>query len=335
VYDPKGLPEKLGKKTNSGGEGSIWTLESPKLANAVVKLFHPQKLAERGFADHMEKKIRAMNQIDNDDQSMAWPRFSVYNKNRQFIGFVMRRVEGKELSMVMHPLASKPLCRGWNRGQYIRLALDLAMRTKTLHQKGIVLGDINPNNFLAHLSQHSLCFIDTDSYQFSSNGKTYRCLVGMPEYTPPEYQGLSFRTFDRTRESDHFALAVLIFQILMRGKHPFDIVGGEGPVQNIKRGNFPYGTNQAHLIPKGAWIRLWSHLPRRIKTMFHKAFIDGVKKPSARPSPDDWTHVLRVYLSDAMKGWHELSLTPVSFKNREYQGKRPLESSSKGGTTLT
>jgi hypothetical protein len=69
--------------------------------------------------------------------------------------------------------------------------------------------------------------------------------------------------------------------------------------------------------------------------MFHKAFIDGVKKPSARPSPDDWTHVLRVYLSDAMKGWHELSLTPASFKSREYQGKRPLEFSSKGGTRLT
>lgn len=52
----------------------------------------------------------------------------------------------------------------------------------------------------------SLGLIDSDSYQFSSNGKSFRCQVGMSEYTPPEYQGGEFKTLDPTIHPDFFAV---------------------------------------------------------------------------------------------------------------------------------
>ncbi|NIO03989.1 MAG: hypothetical protein GTN74_05060 [Proteobacteria bacterium] len=330
VYDPTHMPEKLDRKVAEGGEGAVWTLENPKLRGSVVKVFRAHKLREPGFVTETEQKIRAIRVIKNNDRSMAWPYFPVYSARKQFIGFAMRRVEGKQLSTVMHPLASKPICGDWNRGDYVRLSVDLVRKVETLHQLGIVLGDLNPNNFLVDIASRSLLFVDMDSYQFTLNGRTFRCPVGMPEYTPPEYQGRNFKTFDRTQESDYFAAAVLIFQILMRGKLPFDIVGGEGPVINIRNGNFPYGTSQGSLIPKGNWILLWSHLPRRVKDMFHRAFIDGVKDPSARPNLNDWLDVLTIYLSDARKGWHDLSLTPTNFKTRSYQGRNVVPGRGRG-----
>ena len=52
-------------------------------------------------------------------------------------------------------------------------------------------------------------------------GSYYRCPVGKPEFTPPELQGRLFAHLDRAPEHDLFGLAVLIFQLLMEGTHPF------------------------------------------------------------------------------------------------------------------
>jgi DNA-binding helix-hairpin-helix protein with protein kinase domain len=107
----------------------------------------------------------------------------------------------------------------------------------------------------------------------------------------------------------------MVFQILMRSMHPFNIVGGEGPAENIRKGVFPYGSNQCRLVPKGDWILLWSHLPKRMKDMFNRAFVCGVRKPSERPDLEEWIDVLMAYLSDARKGWHDLSLRPAGLKS--------------------
>src|SRR5712691_4689158 len=65
--------------------------------------------------------------------------------------------------------------------------------------------------------------VDTDSFQVCEphNGVVYRCPVGKPEFTPPELQGCPFAQVDRAPEHDLFGLAVLLFQLLMEGTHPF------------------------------------------------------------------------------------------------------------------
>lgn len=50
-----------------------------------------------------------------------------------------------------------------------------------MHEKGILMGDINPRNFLV-TPQCAVYLVDCDSYQFGG----FSCPVGTPLYTPPE-----------------------------------------------------------------------------------------------------------------------------------------------------
>lgn len=323
IYDAQGVPERLGKQIASGGEGSIWTLQNPEYANAVVKIYHLHKLREKGFAESTEQKIRYLITLDIADKSMAWPIMTVYTSAMAFIGYGMREVQGKKLSIILNPASAEAFCKGWDRADFCRLALDLSLKVLKLHRIGVILGDINDANFLVDLIARLLLLVDIDSCQICSKGKTFRCLVGRPEYTPPEYQGLDLGTLDRTKEADYFSMAILIFRLLMRGRHPFDIVGGGSPAENIRRGNFPYGTSQRRLIPKGGFDYLWSYLSRRLKDMFLRAFVDGHGDPSARPNTDDWVHALRIYLAEIAKGWHDPTLYPEKHKDPTYRGKGP------------
>ena len=67
----------------------------------------------------------------------------------------------------------------------------------------------------------TVALIDADSFQFSLNGKSYPCVVGVPDFTPPELHGKNLASVQRTIEHDNFGLAVAIFHLLFMGRHPF------------------------------------------------------------------------------------------------------------------
>ena len=62
-----------------------------------------------------------------------------------------------------------------------------------------------------------MSLIDCDSMQVRAGGKVFHCTVAKGEYLAPELQGKDLATTDRTPESDNFALAVLLFLMLMEG----------------------------------------------------------------------------------------------------------------------
>ena len=65
------------------------------------------------------------------------------------------------------------------------------------------------------MTQALVTLVDSDSFQVTVGDKIYRCTVGKTEYTPPELQGTRFADIDRGADHDPFALAILIFQLLM------------------------------------------------------------------------------------------------------------------------
>jgi hypothetical protein len=115
-------------------------------------------------------------------------------------------------------------------------------------------------------------------------------VVGKPEYTPPELLGCDFRLVNRTANHDNFALAVLIFLMLMEGRHPFAARWeGEGmppPIEkNIHDGVFPYTPRWSHLQPAYAlpldilpWRLRW--LMRWCFVVTHRSFL-GLQRPGA------------------------------------------------------
>ena len=88
------------------------------------------------------------------------------------------------------------------------MAKSLATALDGLHGRGYVVGDINESN--AYISDaEQVTLIDSDSFQVTDFQTTpptiHRCLVGKPEYTPPELQGKSFAETDRNVNHDRFA----------------------------------------------------------------------------------------------------------------------------------
>jgi DNA-binding helix-hairpin-helix protein with protein kinase domain len=142
--------------------------------------------------------------------------------------------------------------------------------------------------------------LDVDSFQFSVDGRTYRCEGGFPEYTPPELQGVAFREVDREQEHDCFGLAVVIFQLLFLGRHPYSgryLGSGEMPLeQAIREFRFAYGVDaetRKMRQPPGA-LALDS-MPPALADLFRRAFLT-----TNRPGPREWIGQLDA-LSKALK----------------------------------
>jgi DNA-binding helix-hairpin-helix protein with protein kinase domain len=99
--------------------------------------------------------------------------------------------------------------------------LNLAKAVASINELGTVVGDLNESGALVSQQQGFVTLVDSDSMQYSSKGTIYRCTKGKAEYTPPELQSRSFDMVDRTINHDAFGLAVLLFEILFLGRHPF------------------------------------------------------------------------------------------------------------------
>src|SRR5262249_29180802 len=147
-----------------------------------------------------------------------------------------------------------------------------------VHNHGLVIGDLNPKNILV-TKKATVYLLDCDSFQVMANGKTYRCETGFPEYTPPELQGLTLKEVDRGPQHDYFGLAILIFQLLFIGRHPFSgrfLGRGEMPLERaIRELRFAYG-DEAQVSqmqpPPGALT--WNALPGSLMGLFRRSFLN-------------------------------------------------------------
>jgi len=238
----------LGRKLDEGGEGTVYEITGhPELVAKVYKV--DKRTPER------ESKLKAMvanppqddtRKLSSPHISIAWPTDLLYEQSR-FVGYLMPRIsQSPDIFVVYNPQlrAEKYPELNWN---YLhRTARNLATALNALHARGYVMGDVNPRNVL--VTQKALVtLVDTDSFQVrDATGYVHRCLVGMPEYTPPELQGMDLNSLDRAPYHDCFGLAVLIFQLLMEGQHPFNakldatLSVGEVNLYCIRQGIFPY-----------------------------------------------------------------------------------------------
>jgi DNA-binding helix-hairpin-helix protein with protein kinase domain len=153
-----------------------------------------------------------------------------------------------------------------------------------VHAAGCVIGDINHSGILISKNA-TAALIDADSFQVIDGSERYLCRVGVPEYTPPELQGKSLSAVVRTINHDAFGLAIVIFQLLAMGRHPF--VGsysrGEMPIQKaISEFRFAY-SEQRHvgMMPPPGACTLKDFTPE-LAAAFESAFGQQANRPSAR-----------------------------------------------------
>lgn len=280
-----------------GGEATVYAV--PGEPDLVAKVYH------QPVPEHAARlaAMLAAPPIDvragTGHRAVAWPleRLLAADERGRVVGCLLPRVEDARLiAEVCNPHARLQAYPLFHYGCLLRTARNLAAAVRRLHERGYIIGDLNESNVL--IDAHGLVtLVDADSFQIPGLDRLYRCRVGKAEYTPPELQGVRFEEVDRGPEHDAFALAVLVFQLLMQGLHPFaGLFHGDGEPpsvpQRIAAGHWPYA--RARWGPFGPlpYAPPWTVLPPSVQELFACCFEDGHNDPGCRPDAAAWQQAL-------------------------------------------
>jgi WD40 repeat protein len=298
VIDSSRKPVILGQEISRGGEGVIYAV--PAQPGLVAKIY-------TNPAEHPEAKLAWMkaNPPQNPSQTsghsaIAWPLELLYAPTGTCTGFLMPYVQNTTpLLGVFNPRLRAGTLPGFDWRYLHRAARNLALAVGALHARDYVVGDLNESNILVTPSA-LVTLIDTDSFQVRARKMppvVYYCPVGRPEYTPPELQGKPFHGVLRRPEHDRFGLGVLIFQLLMDGSHPFRaqyLGAGDPPSieERIARGWFPYAPKPGGPVAPPPNVPSLDVLSPEVAALVRRCFVNGHRRPEARPSPKEWSLAL-------------------------------------------
>lgn len=289
-FTSDGKAIELGRQIGTGGEGTVYEIQGRD--DLVAKIYHEPPTPEKA------EKLIALARIGAERlfNLSAWPMDVVSDKafgmKGNVLGFIMRRVgQAEEVHALHSPKSRLQKFPEASWAFLIYAATNIARAVAVMHEHGFVVGDVNPKNILV-TRKATITLLDCDSFQITANGKTYRCEGGFPEYTPPELQGVAFRDVERNEQHDCFGLAVVIFQLLFLGRHPFSgrfLGEGEMPLERaIAESRFAYGSDaeSRQMQPPPGTLAL-NAIPAPLGDLFRRAFLSR-----QRPSASEWIEPL-------------------------------------------
>jgi DNA-binding helix-hairpin-helix protein with protein kinase domain len=286
-YDDRGNVVNLGRELGRGGEGSV--VEVAGQPNMVAKIYHQSLDEKKG------QKLSTM--VGGTDEQLlkiaAWPVRTLHlTRLGPVNGFLMPKVTNYRELHVLHGPKSRLQhfpAAGWPF--LLHTAANAARAFAAIHQHGHVVGDVNDRNLLVSEAA-TVKFIDCDSFQIRSGATTFPCEVGVPTHIAPELQGQSLKNAIRTANHDAFGLAVLVFQLLFMGRHPFSgipLVPSDMPIEKaIGEYRFAYGPKAASRgmksPPASAPLEI---LPPSMAAHFERAF-SNQGAIIGRPKATEW-----------------------------------------------
>ncbi|HEY4573216.1 MAG TPA: hypothetical protein VIJ26_04615, partial [Thermoanaerobaculia bacterium] len=292
LYDQEGRPVHLGSELGKGGEGSVFTVDdAPTLA---AKVYH------QPIDPLKAEKLAAMvhQQSEGLLKVAAWPVGTLARSmGGHLAGLLMPKVSGyKPVHLLYGPKSRLAEFPHVTWAFLVHAAGNLARALAVLHAAGNVVGDINHGNVLVS-SSAVIKLIDCDSFQIQAGERRYLCEVGVPTHTPPELQGHNLRTVARTPNHDAFGLAVVIFQLLFLGRHPFSgtyLGRGDMPLEKaIRELRFAYGRYaEAHKMRQPPHTPPLAVASPAVAALFERAFAPGSARDGMRPLPREWVEAL-------------------------------------------
>ena len=298
-----------GKKYTAGaeisvknaGEGLYVIAEDSFLA---ARILPPERRTQERL-DRIRVMVKDPRKADLSAQT-AWPETILYQNGRP-VGYITRNLQrylGAESILAdrehVYPLNSRILM-----GQNLCTALN------RLHRAGHLAGCLTPADIMVDSGTGMVMLSGTDFFQLrdSASGRIYPCKESASGYTAPEIlrrlsgtntvADLPLPVY--TQETDLFALGVNLFQLLM-GCHPFSCTGkvsGAGarpvhvplPDENIRAGvSYILEENAAFGRPEN--VPDYRMLPRKIRQLFYRCFIEGSDRPEVRPGIGEWYDAL-------------------------------------------
>ena len=273
---------RLGRRIGAGAEGEVYEIQDG--SDLVAKVYHEPPPPEKA------EKLVVLSRLGNERlfNLSTWPIDTLRDApDGEVVGFVMKKISQAEEVHALH--SPKSRLQKFPEASWaflIYVAANIARAVAAVHEHGLVIGDVNPRNILI-TRKATVYLLDVNSFQVSADGKTYRCEGGFPEYTPPELQGVAFRDVDRAQEHDSFGLAVVIFQLLFLGRHPFSgkyLGAGEMPLERaIREFRFAYGADaEARKMWQPPGTLDLDSMPTPLVDLFRRAFLLNGSAPAAQ-----------------------------------------------------
>lgn len=216
--------------------------------------------------------------------------------------------QAREIHDFYGPASRERYFPGATWADCLHVAEQVAATVAEVHAAGFIVADLNEQNFLVS-QDHKVTLIDCDSLMSRNDGQTTFGGPYRDEWLPPELIGVDFSNIERTQNHDNFQLALMLFRILMQGRHPFvgAPTGANVPddAEAVRSHQYVYGGLSPSMAvpPSAPPIDL---LPKRLQGMFALAF--GAEGRGKRPEAKDWLRTLKV----VQRGLRECSAYPVS-----------------------
>ena len=292
----------LGKLVKSGGAGSVYLL--PGAPEQVAKLYHPHldRAANRRKLEAMlELTPDLPDQLENGKRylQIAWPQAAVFDGQGGFAGFVMPLLDmaqTAELEQVLQERQARAAGLPTGLGPKLTLAANLAAVIDALHQQQHYVVDLKPVNLRFYRDSLYIAMLDCDGFSIQGHAERFPAEQFTVDYLAPEFQRKGMPAGAELAQ-DRFALAVVIFQLLNFGIHPYSGRPGNAQVATdipgrIRDGCYAYGIKRHKQLAPNATSG-HAQMPSELRAMFDRAF-SPAPKPQ-RPSAADWALLLRGY----------------------------------------
>jgi serine/threonine protein kinase len=245
MYISNGKTVSLGSYIGDGGEGIIYSVDN---SNSATKIFRSRELAYV----KRPKVLALCNSFENDSFSLkkdcfAFPQCPVFEDILDidfFIGFIMNNFCKYPLMFFYSydiVLDTFKEYDGYRLEE--KSAVDFMLNgfelLENLHRSRVVLGDINPSNFLFNFKSNGFIVLDIDSCQFGD----FICNAWSEKYLDPyiyDQNTTGQGPYLYNIGSDVFSLSCIFFEFLI-GEHPYKVITEPLPCEdevifNIKNG---------------------------------------------------------------------------------------------------
>jgi serine/threonine protein kinase len=308
----------LGALLGEGGEGSVYEADGDE----VVKIFDKDHLTR-----HRKEKVGLLVGRDLRKKGLCIPSAIVRNGQGDFVGYVMPKASGREFQRtIFNKRKFEREFPNWKKVDLVDICISFLEKVQYLHSMNVILGDINPKNLMVD-EKKNVFIIDADSWQLEG----YLCPVGTPMFTSPAMLGKTYSDDLRTMEDELFAVATMLFMIVMTGQFPYIRTGTDGDmVQLIREGNFAfqYENRNNKDQPDGDWKYMWSHIHKPVKDLFWHTFHREGKRYEKRPTATEWLEAFRGYknyLGNTRMCFDPMSNDVYPIRNKAFKQDTPIQ----------